>query len=364
MNKIRVHLGERSYDVLIGRGLIGKCGRIIGRLGIGPDAVVITNPRVAALYRNSVEKSLKRSGFTVRFELVPDSEKAKSLRAASAVLNNLARYDVNRRVFIVALGDGVVGDLAGFVAAVYRRGVPYVQMPTTLLAQVDSSIGGKVAVDLRVAKNLVGSFYQPRAVISDVAAMKTLSPRQVKSGLAEIIKYGVIKDAALFRYVESNYRKILALDADALEHVVYRSAAIKAGIVSKDELDRGSIRAILNFGHTIGHAVEAASGYSGRYDHGEAIALGMRAATEMARALGLVKETDAARVEALISRVGLPVAIRGIAAKRIYEAHLHDKKFTNGRNRYILAAGIGKAKVIDGVADPIVRGALKKCMDN
>ena len=364
MKKIRVHLGERSYDVLIGRGLIGDCGRIIKKLRIGTDAVVITNPRVAALYKKSIEKALKRDGFTVRFELVPDSEKAKSLSRASSILNRLGRYDVNKRIFIIALGGGVVGDLAGFVASVYRRGVPYVQIPTTLLAQVDSSIGGKVAVDLSVAKNLVGSFYQPRAVISDVSAIKTLSPRQIRNGLAEIIKYGVIKDAAFFRYIESNYAKILKLDMGALEYVVFKSVGIKAGIVAKDELDKRRMRAVLNYGHTMGHAIEAASGYSGRYDHGEAVALGMRVAGRVARGLGLIKGPDAVRIEALIRNIGLPVVIRGIAAPKIYRAHLHDKKFTNGRNRFILAVNIGSVRIIDGVADSAVRNALKSCIDN
>ncbi len=364
MKKIRVHLGERSYDVLIGRNLIRNCGRIIKKLKIGTDAVVITNSRVAALYKKTIEKALKRDGFTVRFELVPDSEKAKSLSIASAILNSLGRYDVDKRIFIIALGGGVVGDLAGFLAAVYRRGVPYVQIPTTLLAQVDSSIGGKVAVDLSVAKNLVGSFYQPKAVICDVSAIKTLSPRQIRNGLAEIIKYGIIKDAALFRYVESNYSKILKLDMGTLEHVVFKSAGIKADIVAKDELDRRRVRAVLNYGHTIGHAIEAASGYSGKYDHGEAVALGMRVAGRVALKLGLIKEPDAVRIETLIRKVGLPVTIRGIAVPKIYKAHLHDKKFTKGRNCFILAVNIGSVIIIDGVADSAVRNALKSCIDN
>ncbi|MBU0605964.1 MAG: 3-dehydroquinate synthase [Candidatus Omnitrophica bacterium] len=364
MKKIKVRLGERSYDVLIGRGLIGDCGRIIKRLRIGTDAVVITNPRVAALYKKSIEKALKRNGFTVRFELVPDSEKAKSLSTARSILNRLSRYDVNKRIFIIALGGGVVGDLAGFVASVYRRGTPYVQIPTTLLAQVDSSIGGKVAVDLSVAKNMVGSFYQPRVVISDVSAIKTLSLRQIRNGLAEIIKYGVIKDSALFKYVESNYAKILKLDMGSIEYVVFKSVGIKAGIIARDELDRRRVRAILNYGHTMGHAIEAASGYSGRYDHGEAVALGMRVAGRVARGLGLIKRSDAVKIETLIGKVGLPVAIKGIAAPKIYAAHLHDKKFTRGRNRFILAVNIGNVRIIDGIADSAVRNALRSCIDN
>jgi len=362
MKKIRVLLGKRSYDILIGRGLIDECGRIIKGLKIGTDAVVITNSRVAALYKKALERTLKKSGFTVRFELIADSERAKSLSTAGKILERISRYDVNRRIFIIALGGGVVGDLAGFVASVYKRGIPYVQIPTTLLAQVDSSIGGKAAVDLSVAKNLVGSFYQPRAVISDVSAIGTLSSRQIRNGLAEIIKYGVIRDASLFAYLENNYKRILALDGGALEHIVHRSGKIKAGIVARDEFDRESVRAVLNYGHTIGHAVEAGAGYSGRYNHGEAVALGMVAAGRIAAALGLIKEPDAGRVEKLIKNIGLPVLIKGVSASKIYDAHLHDKKFSGGKNRFVLATKIGSVKIVDGVAGSIILDALKSCI--
>lgn len=364
MKKIRVPLGERSYDILIGHGLIKNCGRILKKLNIGTDAVIITNNRLSALYKKEIEKTLNRNGFTGRFEIVPDSEKAKSISVATTILNRLSRYDVNKSIFIIALGGGVVGDLAGFVASVYKRGIPYVQIPTTLLAQVDSSIGGKAAVDLSVAKNLVGSFYQPRAVISDIAALRTLSSRQIRNGLAEIIKYGVIKDAGLFAFLETNYRKVLKLEKGALEHIVSRSVKIKADVVAKDELDRKRIRAVLNYGHTIGHAIEAASGYSGRYDHGEAVALGMLVAGRMAVELGMLKDSEAGRVEELIKKVGLPVSIKGVGALRIYKSHLHDKKFINGRNRFVLASKIGSVRIVEGVADSIIRNALKSYITN
>jgi len=364
MKKIRVLLGERSYNILIGRGLINNCGRILKNLEVGSDAVIITNHRVAALYKYAIEKTLKRNAFTVHFEFIADSEKAKSLSVANVILNRLSRYDLNKRIFIIALGGGVVGDLAGFVASIYKRGIPYVQIPTTLLAQVDSSIGGKVAVDLDVAKNLVGSFYQPKTVISDVSAIQTLSSRQIRNGLAEIIKYGVIKDAALFRYLELNHKRIMKLEKGALEYIVSRSGKIKADIVARDELDRKRVRAVLNYGHTIGHAIETAAGYSGRYSHGEAIAIGMVVAGRIAADLGLIKKSEADRVERLIKKVGLPVSIKGLAIPKIYEAHLHDKKFTNGKNRFILAGRIGAAGVVDGVADSVIRNALKSCVKN
>lgn len=360
MKTIKVPLGKRSYDISIGRGLIRDCGSILKKLDIGTDAVIITNSRLAAIYKKTIEKTLKGNGFTCRFEIVPDSEKAKSISVASAILNRLSRYDVGRCVFIIALGGGVVGDLAGFVASVYKRGIPYAQIPTTLLAQVDSSIGGKVAVDLSVAKNLVGSFYQPRAVIADVEALKTLSPRQIRNGLAEIIKYGIIKDAGLFRFLEAGYKKVLKLEKKALEHIVSRSCKIKADVVAKDEFDRKCVRAALNYGHTIGHAIEAAAGYSGKYNHGEAVALGMLVAGDMAVALGMLKEAQALRIGRLIEKVGLPVSIKGVEIKRIYGSYLHDKKFINGRNRFILATKIGGVSIVEGVADSIIRNALKK----
>lgn len=364
MKKIRVRLGKRSYDILIGRGLIDNCGRIFKKLNLGSDAVIITNRRVAALYGRTVGRSLKRNGLTAHFEFVPDSERSKSLSVASALLNRLSRYDRNKRVFVIALGGGVVGDLAGFVASIYKRGIPYAQIPTTLLAQVDSSIGGKTAVDLDVAKNMVGSFYQPRVVISDVSAIQTLSPRQIRNGLAEIIKYGVIKDAALFKYLESNYKKIMNLDKGALEHIVSKSGKIKADIVARDEFDRKRVRVVLNYGHTIGHAIEAAAGYSGRYSHGEAIALGMLVAGRIASDLGLIKRSEADRVERLIKKVGLDAYIKGLTIPGIYEAHLHDKKFTNCKNRFILIDRIGRSKVVDNVADPVIRKALKSYIKN
>jgi 3-dehydroquinate synthase len=215
-----------------------------------------------------------------------------------------------------------------------------------------------------VAKNLVGSFYQPGAVISDTSAIQTLPSRQIRNGLAEIIKYGIIKDAALFRYLESNYKKIMKLDKSALEHIISRSAKIKADVVAKDELDRKRVRAVLNYGHTIGHAIETAAGYSGRYSHGEAIAIGMLAASRMASDLGLMKESEAGRVERLIKKAGLRVSTKGLAITKIYEAHLHDKKFANGRNRFILASRIGSAGTVDGVADSVIRNALKSCIKN
>ena len=359
MKKIRVNLKERSYDILIGPSLIRRTGVLLKRLDIGKDAVVITNKNLLGLYKKPLESSLIASGFTVRFETVPDSERAKAASIATNVIDRISKYDKRKAIFIIAFGGGVVGDLAGFVAAVYKRGIPYVQFPTTLLAQVDSAIGGKVAVDLPIAKNLIGAFYQPRLVISDTSLIKSLSSRQIKSGLGEVIKYGVIKDKKLFEFLEHGYKKVLKADPHSLEYIVSRSSRIKAAVVSKDEFDNKGVRAILNFGHTIGHAIEAASGYSARYNHGEAIAIGMVIASDISCKLGMMKTFELARIEGLVRRLGLPTDIKGLKFSSIYESHLHDKKFLRGRNRLILPLGIGRVKVVEDVPDNVIREAVK-----
>ncbi|MCX5667843.1 MAG: 3-dehydroquinate synthase, partial [Candidatus Omnitrophica bacterium] len=285
MRCVKVNLKDRSYNILIGDGLLSKSGAIIKKLKIGRDAVVITNKSLRHAYGKTLKHSLNRSGISVKFELVPDSEKAKSSHTLLKVLDHIAAYDRNRSVFIIALGGGVAGDLAGFAAAVYKRGIPYVQIPTTLLAQVDSSVGGKAAIDLPAGKNLAGAFYQPKVVISDINVLMSLPQRQVRNGLAEIIKYGVIKDRELFVYLEKNYRKAALLDKKTLSTLITRSVRIKARIVADDELDRKGKRMVLNYGHTIGHAIEAASSYSNRYNHGEAIAIGMCVAADIASKL-------------------------------------------------------------------------------
>ncbi len=360
MKKVKVSLKERSYSILIGRGMLGASGRALKALDIGSDAFVITNSRLVRLYGAKLRKSLEQAGLSVRIETVSDSEKAKSIAAATRVLNRMSAYDVGKKLFVLAFGGGVIGDLAGFVAAVYKRGIPYAQIPTTLLAQVDSSIGGKAAIDLPVAKNLVGAIYQPKIVLADASLISSLPKRQIASGLAEVIKYGVIRDRKLFAFLERNIRKLLKGDPAALEFVVSRCAAIKAKIVTKDEFDRIGARVILNYGHTIGHAIEAASSYSGRYNHGEAVAIGMIAANSMSISLGLMKKSEARRVEALIKKAGLPEAVKGVRLPAIYASHLHDKKFTGATNRFVLPVRIGVAKTVQNVPDRIIRNAIKE----
>ncbi|MCM8790286.1 MAG: 3-dehydroquinate synthase [Candidatus Omnitrophica bacterium] len=362
MKKVRVSLGERSYDILIGSGLLRNCGAFLKRLDLGKDTIVVTNSRLLRLYGKTISRSLLNSGFSVHFETVPDSEKAKSAEVAIRLLSRIAKYDVRRRIFIIAFGGGVVGDLAGFVAAIYKRGVPYVQMPTTLLSQVDSAIGGKTAIDLKVAKNLVGAFYQPKVVISDISILKTLPQRQLKNGMAEIIKYGVIKDRGLFSFLQNHLERHGQLSPSALEYMITKASRIKASLVSKDEFDKKGIRAILNYGHTIGHAIEAACGYSKRYNHGEAVAIGMVAASRLSVSLGIMDRHDAQKIESLIRKAGLPVSISGLSFRSVYRAIAHDKKFIHATNRFILPVRIGSAKVVEGVPERLIKTILKALM--
>jgi 3-dehydroquinate synthase len=360
LRTIRLNLKERSYDIIIGSDLLKKAGRLIRKVDPGTDAVVITNEKLLALYGKKLARSLVEGGYSVKFETVPDSEKAKSARVALNLASRIARYDRRKSLFIIAFGGGVVGDIAGFVAAMYKRGVPYIQIPTTLLAQVDSAIGGKTAIDLPIAKNLIGAFYQPRMVISDIGLLETLPTRQLANGLAEIIKYGIIKDARLFKFLERSYAKILLHDASALEYAIQRSARIKARTVESDEFDKTGVRAILNYGHTIGHAIEAACGYSSRYSHGESIAVGMAVAAAISVELGIMEPAEAGRIKALIQRSGLPVLFSGLSLHKIFKALLHDKKFIQGTIRLILPVSIGRVRLVDDVPEKIVKKAIEK----
>lgn len=361
MKQITVKLKEHSYPIAVGAGLLPLLPEFLARLGLGTDTVVITNPLVNRLHGRSLSSPLLKKGFTVRIFEVEDSERAKSAGTAFELAGKIADYAADKKPVIIALGGGVTGDLAGFVAAVYKRGVPFVQVPTTLLAQVDSSIGGKVAVDLPQGKNLMGVFYQPKLVLADTALLLTLSARQIRNGLAEVIKYGIIKDARLFTYVEKNYASILngsPASLEALTHLVLASAAIKARVVERDEKETRGLRTILNFGHTIGHAVETAGGYD-RYQHGEAVALGMRVACAISCRMRLMKPLEAARVETLLSAVGLPEEIQGLTQTRILQAMRFDKKFAGSKNRLVLCESIGKVLVKESVPLSAIVNALE-----
>jgi 3-dehydroquinate synthase len=290
---------------------------------------------------------------------VPDTEKSKSLPQLENLIKKIVDFDQKRPPFILAFGGGIIGDLAGFAAAIYRRGIPYIQIPTTLLSQVDSSIGGKVGIDLPQGKNLIGAFYQPKLVYSNVTLLKTLPLAQIREGLAEVIKYGVIADAGLFCFLEKNYKKILNLNSAALSHIIYKSALIKAKIVSLDEKETLGKRTILNFGHTIGHALEAASSYSKGYTHGQAISIGMLCACYISYKLGLTKKNLLERLEDLVDKVGLPKTICGLNLSDILRAQEHDKKFIHGTNRLVLPRYLGKVVIKENIPLGLIKAAIQ-----
>jgi len=361
MKRLKVNLKERSYDVVIGHGALNSLSDIVKKLDIGRDAFIVATPIIKALYGSRVRKQLKKAGCSCFFRLIPDSEKAKSVSICINILNELAAYDTKKRIFIVALGGGVTGDLAGFIASVYRRGIPYIQIPTTLLSQVDSAVGGKVAIDLSVGKNLIGSFYQPRVVVSDISLLKSLPDSEIKNGLAEVVKYGLISDAEFFTYLEENYVNILKSKPEVLEHTILKCSKLKALVVEKDERDNKDIRIALNCGHTIGHAIEAAGGYS-KYTHGEAVALGMVIEAGLACILKKLNPKVRTRLEVLLGAIGLPTRIEGVDLDNIMTAQEHDKKIISGVNRFVLPVKIGGVRVFDSIPTSKVRTALSERM--
>jgi 3-dehydroquinate synthase len=354
---IHLKLKENPYPIIIGHDILKDVPKYLNKLSLGKDAVIISHSVIARLYGNKLSSALKKAGYSVKVFNVPEGEKSKSAFCALRLIEQLAAYDVNRKIVVIALGGGVVGDLAGFVAAIYKRGVPYIQVPTTLLAQIDSSIGGKTAIDLKYGKNLVGAFYQPQAVVADTKVLATLTQRQMRNGLAEAIKYGVIKDPNLFGFIESHYDRLLKNDAKYLTLMVKRCAQIKAEVVAADEKETKGIRTILNYGHTVGHAIESAANF--RYHHGESVGLGMRVAGAIAVARGLLSVKDQARIDDLISAVGLPKTIEKVKLSTMMDVMSHDKKFVAGRNRFVLASKIGQVKVVKDIPLITITQAIK-----
>lgn len=358
MKIVLLSLKDNPYKILIGTGILSELGVRLKSLKLGTDAIIITNPVVRHFYGVAIKTSLKAAGFSVKVLTVPDGEQSKSAQTAFELMEKIAKYDVFKRPFILAVGGGVIGDLAGYVAAAYKRGIPYVQVPTTFLAQIDSAIGGKVAIDLPIGKNLVGAFYQPRMVFSDVATLASLDQRQIRNGLAEAIKYGIIYDQNLFTYITKNYQKLLQKDLCALMHVVTHSSQIKAEVVEADEKETKNIRTILNFGHTVGHAIEAAGKYT-LYQHGEAIALGMRIAAAMSLELKLCTEKEVVAINQILSVVGLPEKISQLRLTEVLKVMKHDKKFVAGTNRFVFVQKIGKVKVLDDIPLSIIQKAIR-----
>lgn len=355
---VRVPLGNRSYDIKIAPGLINKLGAECARLKLGQRCAIITDTNVGREYAKPAYNSLLRAGFDPSLVIVPAGETAKSLKNVQSCFDRLASHRLERKSFIIALGGGVVGDLAGFVAATYLRGIPFVQVPTTLLAHVDSSVGGKTGVNLKAGKNLVGAFYQPKLVLCDLAALATLPPREFRAGLAEVIKYGIIYDAALFARLERDLPKLLRRETKALGEIIARCCEIKADVVGQDETESG-LRAILNFGHTIGHGLEAISSY-GKYLHGEAISIGQVAAAKLSQELTGLPEKDSARIVDLFQRAGLPTEVKLNASQRpkLFAAMKLDKKVSDGEIKFVLAKKIGKVVWGQRVPTPAIEKVL------
>jgi len=355
MRIVQVNTGN-SYRIYIGSGVIERISEILKENDLSSRAVVITNEVVANLHGRYLMESLNKNGIWAEMLTVPDGESQKSLHMAAKLYGHLSRLKAERSTDVLALGGGVIGDLAGFVAATYMRGLPLVHIPTTLLAQVDSSIGGKVAVNHGSLKNMIGTFYQPRLVLTDISLLKSLADQEMKNGLAEVIKYGIIRDSELFQILENNLDKIRAYDQAILEEIVARCASIKAEIVQSDERDTG-LRNILNFGHTTGHAIETVTRF--KISHGQAIALGMIVAAEIAREMDLLSEGQVSRIISLTEKAGLATRISGLNRANILRAMKHDKKVTSGKIRFILPIAIGEVIINDQVDRRILKKALE-----
>ncbi len=360
---VPVVLADRSYDIHVGAGLLGDCASILKPVLARPFLPIVTDEKVAALHLPSVEAGLNRSGIATRAIVLPPGEGTKSFAYLEQVLDDLIAARVERRDVILALGGGVIGDLTGFAAALLRRGVPFVQAPTTLLAQVDSAVGGKTAINSRRGKNLIGVFNQPRAVIADVAALGSLPRRDLLAGYAEVVKYGLLGDSAFFSWLEQNGPQLLEGDLDHRIHAVVHSCRMKAAIVARDEREEGD-RALLNLGHTFGHALEAETGYSDRLLHGESVAVGCVLALALSVRLGLCPPSDADRLRRHLATVGLPTSPAPYASDplRLLDHMRQDKKVVGGLLTFILARGIGNAFVTREVAESDVLAVLEAAL--
>ncbi|WP_431640636.1 3-dehydroquinate synthase [Enterobacter hormaechei] len=359
MERITVTLGERSYPITIAAGLFNDPASFLP-LKAGDQAMLVTNETLAPLYLDRVRHLLEQAGVKVDSVILPDGEQYKSLTVLDTVFTALLQKPHGRDTTLLALGGGVVGDLTGFAAASYQRGVRFIQIPTTLLSQVDSSVGGKTAVNHPLGKNMIGAFYQPASVVVDLDCLKTLPARELASGLAEVIKYGIILDGEFFTWLEENMDALLRLDGQAMAYCIRRCCELKAEVVAADERETG-LRALLNLGHTFGHAIEAEMGY-GNWLHGEAVAAGMVMAARASERLGQFRPEETARIIALLKRAGLPVSGPQKMSAQAYLPHMmRDKKVLAGEMRLVLPLAIGKSEVRGGVPHEVVLGAIADC---
>jgi 3-dehydroquinate synthase len=355
MRTLEVALAERTYPIHIGAGVVRRAGALLAERGV-TNAVVVTNATVAGHWLAPLCESLAAAGITPQTVQVPDGEAHKNWETLQAVVTRLLELRAERSTTLIALGGGVVGDITGFAAAIYQRGMPFVQVPTTLLAQVDSSVGGKTGINHPLGKNMIGAFYQPRAVLIDTDCLRTLPPRELAAGLAEVIKYGAIRDIEFLAWLEARMDALVARDPGALAHAIHESCRIKAAIVGADEREHGE-RALLNFGHTFGHAIENAMGY-GQWLHGEAVAAGMVVAADVSRRLGRIDAADVLRLRALVARAGLPTEAPALGFERWMALMGRDKKVVAGTIRYVLLDALGRAVVSADVPDAVLREAL------
>lgn len=358
MRKVRVALEGNGYDIFIGENLTEQLHSFLRQAGFSRKALVISDENVSALYGDTFLLELKNAGLEPEMFAVSAGEQAKSFAVAEKIYTKAIEMGLDRKAAIFALGGGVVGDLAGFIAATYLRGVSFVQVPTSLLAQVDSSVGGKVAINHPLGKNLIGAFYQPRAVFIDLNRLCTLPEREVYTGLAEIIKYGVIYDESFFSYLKAQANEILNMEQAALQHIIARSCEIKAAVVSQDEKETG-LRIILNFGHTIAHAVESETGYS-VYNHGEAVAIGMYGAARLSCYLGLIAADTVREISNLIERFHLPLKAKDCSVERLHRILSRDKKAVGGSVQWVLAESIGRVKTKRDVPPELVKRVLEE----
>ena len=358
MIEIPVNLGPRAYPILVGAGALAAVGPELAKRKVGRKVVLVSDPGIARLHGDPVVRSLRQAGFDVVQVSVPDGEEAKRLEIASGLWDRLLDAGCDRTSTVVALGGGAVGDLAGFVAATYMRGMNFVQAPTTLLAQVDASIGGKTAIDHPRGKNLIGAFHQPRVVIVDPAVLTTLPEREFRSGLAEVIKHGIVLDAGYFQELEDGIPSLLARDLATLERVVAGSCRLKAQVVERDEQE-AELRWVLNYGHTVGHALEAATGFR-RWAHGEAVSLGIAAEARLAERLMIGNVNATERQLRLLAAVGLPIKGLDVDPARVIDALARDKKSRDGRVSFVFAPEIGSFRIVPDVPPDLVLQVLKE----
>jgi len=358
MRTVQVALAERAYPIHIGTGLLGQASLLTSFLK-RPRVAIVTNDVVAPLMLNALAESLRAAGVAVTEIILPDGEAHKDWPTLNTIFDGLLSAHSDRSTTLVALGGGVIGDMTGFAAASYQRGVPFIQIPTTLLSQVDSSVGGKTAINHPLGKNMIGAFYQPRLVLADIDSLKTLPERELKAGLAEVIKYGLIRDPEFLVWLEANMDALLAFDAEALAFAVERSCINKAEVVVADETEQGE-RATLNLGHTFGHAIETGLGY-GVWLHGEAVAAGTIMAAELSARLGMLTTADVARVRRIFERAGLPVTGAKLGVERYLELMQHDKKVADGKLRLILLQALGKAIIHDSAPQKDIVAAIETC---